>query len=279
MFGENCLSLLFVQAARKRPRPPDHFGDLGRVVPPLCDHCAQISSSSLRVPILLAFSQPSRAATPQNELEDNIRPKYEDSIVDSVSAAEINGIGGSVGFWRLPTRQAAVDQAAVFANENVCFNDGGALAENFGTIFDDNEAAALVDEFSNEFLFFAPLFDHTVSACHVSDIGHQEKNVKQRDVALAMPAEPVAASAFKVPSLRTKARALTKFETAREYRKNIAIPRYLAKRAQRNWNQGLMHPSRSEAAKRRPRNGGQFGVVTTNFVPAAALRHEIKASV
>jgi hypothetical protein len=48
-------------------------------------------------------------------------------------------------------------------------------------------------------------------------------------------------------------------EGARQYREVVAIPRYMAKRARRVWEHALMHPSRSAAAKRRPRTGGQFG--------------------
>jgi membrane protein DedA with SNARE-associated domain len=49
----------------------------------------------------------------------------------------------------------------------------------------------------------------------------------------------------------------------------VAIPRYLAKRARRVWDHDLMHPTRSDAAHRRPRNGGQFGAVVARFIPAA----------
>jgi hypothetical protein len=56
-------------------------------------------------------------------------------------------------------------------------------------------------------------------------------------------------------------------KAAREYRRQVAIPRYLDKRSRRKWTQGLMHPSRSIAARRRMRNGGQFGVANTHFSP------------
>jgi hypothetical protein len=54
---------------------------------------------------------------------------------------------------------------------------------------------------------------------------------------------------------------VTKAAVAADYRKRVAIPRYLDKRLRRKWEKELMHPSRSAAAHRRPRNGGQFGVV------------------
>jgi hypothetical protein len=59
----------------------------------------------------------------------------------------------------------------------------------------------------------------------------------------------------------------TKKDMKREYRQTIAIPRYLAKRSRRKWDKELMHPSRSIAAQRRARNGGQFGVVDAKFTP------------
>lgn len=65
--------------------------------------------------------------------------------------------------------------------------------------------------------------------------------------------------------------ALTKALAAAEYRRVVAIPRYRAKRLRRKWDKELMHPSRSAAAHRRPRNGGQFGVVHVHgaFKPAS----------
>lgn len=58
---------------------------------------------------------------------------------------------------------------------------------------------------------------------------------------------------------------VTKAGTAAEYRRSVAIPRYLDKKLRRKWTKELMHPSRSAAAHRRPRNGGQFGVVHAVF--------------
>jgi hypothetical protein len=63
--------------------------------------------------------------------------------------------------------------------------------------------------------------------------------------------------------------ALTKAAAVAEYRRAVAIPRYLEKRQRRKWDKELMHPSRSAAAHRRPRNGGQFGVVHGAFKPAS----------
>lgn len=57
----------------------------------------------------------------------------------------------------------------------------------------------------------------------------------------------------------------------RKYRQAVAIPRYLEKRKRRVWVHDLMHPSRRKAALRRARNGGQFGVLTANFLSASEL--------
>lgn len=66
--------------------------------------------------------------------------------------------------------------------------------------------------------------------------------------------------------------ALSKVDAAAQYRRVVAIPRYLNKRMRRVWKHSLMHPSRSAAAHRRPRNGGQFGPVNAKFVCATDLR-------
>lgn len=140
-------------------------------------------------------------------------------------------------------------------------------------MFDEDDAAALVDEFSSEFLFSVPALGPESS----DDLNNEYNNkMKQQLSTLAVPACPSpVASALTVPSLsalRCGARAVAKADAARRYRAQVAIPRYLAKRARRVWTKALMHPSRSAAARRRPRNGGQFGVVATSFVPASALR-------
>lgn len=50
----------------------------------------------------------------------------------------------------------------------------------------------------------------------------------------------------------------------RQYRREVAIPRYLEKKKRRIWEHGLMHESRSRVAFRRARNGGQFSVAEKN---------------
>lgn len=46
--------------------------------------------------------------------------------------------------------------------------------------------------------------------------------------------------------------------SAAEYRRLVAIPRYLRTRGNRNFKRRLMHPSRSLAAYKKPRIGGKF---------------------
>ena len=143
-------------------------------------------------------------------------------------------------------------------------------------MFYEDDAAALVDEFSNEFLFSVPDLSPEASEGLDNDYNDNNLNTNKMKQPLAVPAWPApVVPALTVPSLSAlhcRARALTKAEIAKRYRAQVAIPRYLAKRARRVWTKELMHPSRSAAAMRRPRNGGQFGVVPTNFVPASALR-------
>jgi len=43
-----------------------------------------------------------------------------------------------------------------------------------------------------------------------------------------------------------------------EYRRTVAIPRYLAKRARRDWSKKSLHLSRRVAANRRSRKDGKF---------------------
>lgn len=57
-----------------------------------------------------------------------------------------------------------------------------------------------------------------------------------------------------------------------DYRRYVAIPRYLDKKKRRRWGKELMHPSRSAAAHRRNRNGGQFSVVrAARFMPVTEM--------
>jgi len=56
-----------------------------------------------------------------------------------------------------------------------------------------------------------------------------------------------------------------------QYRREVAIPRFMEKRKRRNWERDLMHPSRSEAALRRPRMGGQFRLASFRFLPSSEL--------
>ncbi len=50
-----------------------------------------------------------------------------------------------------------------------------------------------------------------------------------------------------------------------EYRRNYAIPRYLAKRERRVWDQRIIHPSRRVVALARDRVGGKFKANTVIF--------------
>ena len=63
-------------------------------------------------------------------------------------------------------------------------------------------------------------------------------------------------------------------ETAREYRKNIAIPRYLAAKKTRDWKRKI-HPSRSVAAQKRKRNRGKFQ--SSKFVPVPQVHSKTTA--
>jgi len=47
---------------------------------------------------------------------------------------------------------------------------------------------------------------------------------------------------------------------AKNYRQNVAIPRYLEKRKKRKWEKKLMYPSRKLAADNKIRNFGKFSI-------------------
>lgn len=57
----------------------------------------------------------------------------------------------------------------------------------------------------------------------------------------------------------------------KEYRRKVAIPRYLKKRSRRRWTREIMHQSRSVAAFKRPRKTGKFHRTTPQFVPVSVL--------
>lgn len=75
---------------------------------------------------------------------------------------------------------------------------------------------------------------------------------------IAVPATPAAgfeASSFGsgMPALRP-----SDFKSKMEYRRVVAIPRYLAKRKRRQWNKESTYTTRTDAAKRRGRINGKF---------------------
>lgn len=163
---------------------------------------------------------------------------------------------------------------------------GGGAGDNDSDLFDgifgdaggcgDAEAAALLDEFSG-FMDDPP-----------APLSMASRNL---DKIMVIPMVPVAAPApappppppplaFKsqlslmVPILGGLARRPLVGKSASattEYRRLVAIPRYLEKRKRRKWTKELMHPTRSTAAHRRLRNGGQFGRVTASFKPASEI--------
>jgi len=61
------------------------------------------------------------------------------------------------------------------------------------------------------------------------------------------------------------------FKTKREYRRVVAIPRYLAKRKRRQWNKEPTYATRTTAAHRRPRSNGKFSR-SEAFVSASELK-------
>mmetsp|Transcript_13461 Transcript_13461/g.16025 ORF Transcript_13461/g.16025 Transcript_13461/m.16025 type:complete len:175 (-) Transcript_13461:234-758(-) len=156
---------------------------------------------------------------------------------------------------------------------------GDRLPSEFG-LFDDQDIdtkedkmkAGYVDEWAS--LFDLPLDQHDTKSEEVEPLQqHSVVVVKQsRTLSLLIPSIPTS-NHQQVTNNNNSIEQnndnviKTRKDMKRQYRQNVAIPRYLAKRKRRNWEKQLMHPSRSVAAQRRPRNGGQFGVVDARFTP------------
>lgn len=161
-----------------------------------------------------------------------------------------------MGFWGLPEPPAALSgDRSVSDICNSLFgsiNDKGnaALVDEFGDIFTENPVETIETGFS---------VSRTVDMA-----------VQQPVLRFAIPMIPITNQNMPVThsiTNRSDNVIKTKQEIKKHYRKNVAIPRYLEKRQKRKWGKELMHPSRSVAAQRRPRVGGQFGVVDARFTP------------
>jgi len=61
------------------------------------------------------------------------------------------------------------------------------------------------------------------------------------------------------------------FKSKKEYRRVVAIPRYLAKRKRRQWNKEPTYSTRTDAAHRRARSNGKFSR-SEAFVSASELK-------
>ena len=165
------------------------------------------------------------------------------------------GPAGGAGFWLLGAHQAT-GRALISAKEQQLQQqedaefDFGNLEDLFPGAIDDDEAALNLNDFA---ALVAP--------------------------APVAPLAPLVAPRLSVPTLAGRPR-LTRAQEAKAYRARVAIPRYLAKRARRNWDQRpLMHPTRSVAALRRARNGGQFRAVPDTFKPVATAAQGVGSKV
>jgi len=134
---------------------------------------------------------------------------------------------------------------------------GERLLSEYSELFNDAAAAAdLVDDFGSTF------FAETGPGCNQSPF--PPKFTKLSSLIPSLPPKPSQLNV--VPSSNTPK---TMKDAKRHYRQTVAIPRYLAKRKRRRWDKELMHPSRSAAAHRRKRNGGQFDVTAARFLPVS----------
>lgn len=83
--------------------------------------------------------------------------------------------------------------------------------------------------------------------------------------------EPKHAAAEPAPYDHRRFSRATDFKSKAEYRRLVAIPRYLEKRKRRRWNQGPSFATRTSAAHRRPRSNGKFSRSMV-FVSASELK-------
>lgn len=148
---------------------------------------------------------------------------------------------------------------------------GERFLSDYNELFNEAEAAFLVDDFGE--CFFAednPVDEALPPAVKLSSLIPSlssmplELNIAQSSSAIPETKLNIALSSGAIPE--------TKIDAKRHYRQTVAIPRYLAKRKRRRWDKELMHPSRSEAAHRRKRNGGQFSVTAATFLPVSSAR-------
>lgn len=123
-------------------------------------------------------------------------------------------------------------------------------------------AADAIDDFTS---LFTPVSASPSNPCFPNSLLSVPK-LSVPTLASAAPSKPKSASLPRKPTI-----VKTEFSSAREYRQEVAIPRYQDKRKRRKWTHGLMHPSRSLAAHRRPRNGGKFDSVNAKFVSSTEL--------
>lgn len=159
--------------------------------------------------------------------------------------------------------------------------DGRSLSEYCDGLFDfvsedkevDVEAeaaadAALINEFGN---FFEPNFVDQRKRQKLTLIQPVNESKVERPSRFVIPSIPSLAipttSSIDPQTNDNDNDNKTKQERKKQYRKEIAIPRYLRKRQNRKWTKEIIHPSRSLAAYRRPRKGGQFDVVDARFTP------------
>lgn len=177
------------------------------------------------------------------------------AVIDSVKyTVDASGV---FGFWGHPEPPSALSggdrSISEYCNSlfgNASDKGNAALVDEFGDLFGDAPIVSFEPE---------PIESKTV------DIEPLVQPVRR----FIIPMIPSAVNQNNIThSITNRSNVVkTKQEMKKLYRKNVAIPRYLKKRANRKWDKELMHPSRSVAAQRRPRVGGQFGVVDARFTP------------
>lgn len=187
-------------------------------------------------------------------------PDTDSSIVtDTIKHVNVDASRG-VGFWGLEQPPSTLtDDRSISEYCNGLFGafgndkENAALVDEFGDLFGETPVIEKVEEEST-FVYKPPVITGRFTVPTIPTLINHQNN-------------PTIITNSIATNDRSENRIKTHKEMKQHYRKHVAIPRYLKKRQNRKWDKELMHPSRSVAAQRRPRVGGQFGIVDARFTP------------
>lgn len=202
-----------------------------------------------------------------------------DFELDGLAHAAAGGVAGcGVGFWLEPeplaTGTPLLSPPASLASSVSAQEDfADLLAE-----WENSEVSPITGDFMEALQPTTnknPITKPTLVE-HLADANESGTQATVQKNTMVVHAPPLKMTPLTVPSLPALSRKRTISKS--QYRRDVAIPLFLEKRKHRKWERGLMHPSRSDAARRRARNGGQFRLTDTRFVPCTELHASVPSS-